>query len=206
MDQISIIQTGGFGRVNSVGQVRNCLRGDPRTRNLPLGGKHEYRNCYDVFHPITRMDQNLHISIGRVWYGKFGRAGLELPTAVIHEHMESADTSNNVTMQGSVEKSPSVRVGQVRADSVGAGSIRAGSVGAGSEPAPTAAIYEYPEPAPTAVNHEYLEPARMCSNPINQDGSNLPLSNRAGLVRVGQVGRAGSGQFVGAGLNLPLRR
>ncbi len=105
--------------------------------------------------------------------------------------MESADTSNNVTMQGSVEKSPSVRVGQVRADSVGAGSIRAGSVGTGSKPAPMAAIHDYLEPAPTTEFRENLEPATMCSNPINQDGSNLPLSNRAGWLRADSVG-AGS--------------
>jgi len=135
------------------------------------------------------------VRVGLVRVNSVGAGSEPAPTAVIHEHMESADTSNNVIMQGSIEKLPSVRVGQVRADSVGAGSIGANSVGAGSEPAPTVEIRDYLEPAPTTEFRENLEPATMCSNPINQDGSNLPLSNWAGLVRVGQV-RADS---VGAG-------
>ena len=121
--------------------------------------------------PINQDGSNLPLSN---WAG-LERAGLERAESV---------------RAGSV-RAGSVRAGLVRVGLIRAGLVRAKSVGAGSEPAPTAAIHDYLEPAPTAEIRDYLEPATMCSNPINQDGSYLPLSNWAGLVRAESVG-AGS--------------
>ncbi len=136
--------------------------------------------------PINQDGSNLPLSN---WAGlvradlvradSVGAGSEPAPTAAIHENPEPATMYSNPINQDGSNLPLSNWVGLVRAGLVRADLIRANPVGAGSEPAPTAAIHAYPEPA------------TMCSNPINQDGSNLPLSNWAGLVRVDSVG-AGS--------------